>query len=106
MFSMDVFTWMFYVGVFGRADPAPTVDVTPHEHENGRTHRSAPTVYGTNNKKNVRASHVGAPDNIHPLTVGAGSACPEHTHKNKNEYDNRRGRPMCLPEYTHIMILK
>ena len=46
---------------------------------------SRSTVYDTNNKKYVRASLVGAPDNIHPLTVGAGSACPEHTHKNKNE---------------------
>ena len=40
----------------------------------------------------------------HP-PVGAGAACPKYTHKNKNEYNNRRGR-VCLPEYTHMMILK
>ena len=28
----------------------------------------------------------------HP-PVGAGAACPKYTHKNKNEYNNRRGRP-------------
>ena len=61
----------------------------------GRAIVSRSTVYDTNNKKNVRASLVGAPNNIHPLTVGAGSACPEHTHK--NEYNNRRGTHMGCP---------
>ena len=62
---------MFYVDVFTRAcsggQTPPLRFITPIT------------------KKNVRASLVGAPENIHPLTVGAGSACPEHTHKNKNE---------------------
>ena len=66
MFPMDVLRECFYVGVFGRADPAPTVDVTRTNMKTGG-HIGPPLRFMAPITKKTYGHPLWVPpDNIHP----------------------------------------